>query len=308
MVWNHNWPTRANLAYNAVRGVGYAYGKRKYIAAGLGAGATAAGGYGAYRFASKRNRYRPPARRGTKGGTRFRSSARRFVPIRKKCSFRYVETVSLDVASNSAGASSVQKLIYPQQIVDALNHNNNSHQPRQYDAAMSVYDRCTVIGAKITVRHLSGGSGVTEQVPVYWGMKLDNTAYERYDLAGEDLDNIVEMTGRKRMRVTGRSDNRGPGFHSKDVQVFKYCAKKFYKTKSLFANPGNPAAETGYWCGSHYTSDQGEQVGYPVIKLWACAAKKTLTSSEQDPVIHNFQVIIDWITVLTQRNPFDKDS
>jgi len=271
----------ASVGWKGAKAMGRWYAKRKRNQIG----------WKKRKVAYRKRRRVGPLRRSGRLSSR-RVAIGRFLPFKKVVRMRYCETVDLNPAANPDG--SVEKLIYPQQVSDPLDHNDNDHQPYQYDQAMTYYDRATVIGAKVRARLIPY---TNDGVPVYWGMTLDHTTDPRLDLTGHDHDELQMMHGVPRLNCANYLHTKGNQGYTKGLNKFiRFAPKKFFKDNNLLKADSNSGTYSKYSCGAAYGS-AGSLVDEPVIKLFAAGPN----IGAADAPHTYFQITIDFIVVLTHK-------
>lgn len=205
---------------------------------------------------------------------------------------RYCETVELDPGASPTG--SVQHLIYPQQVCDPLNHDDDNHQPWQYDQAMTYYDRATVIGAKVRARLVPESN---DSVPQYWGMCIDHATDSRYDLVSKDHDELQMMQGIPRLSLTNFNHYKGRQGYDRGLnRVIKYSPKKFFRDRNIMRHSPTGTSSNNYSCGAGFASGS-TLVDEPVIKLFSTGCN----IGTLNPTAVYFQITMDFIVVLTHK-------
>lgn len=149
----------------------------------------------------------------------------RFLPFTQLCRFVYTETVSINPAANPSG--STEKLIYPMQVNDPLNHDDSVHQPAQWSEALDHYQYGTVQSCKATFRRVLDGSNASY---CYWGAAIDETTYPKYDFVGMSHDELTMMAGVPHMKFSAATGAFNPGTNKGAMLVKYFKPTKFYRT------------------------------------------------------------------------------
>lgn len=223
----------------------------------------------------------------------------RFMPFKQLCRFVYCETITSNSTANPTG--SVETLIYPQFIVDPLNHGDYTHAPAQYVEAMTHYKYCTVQGAKITVRRMIQAIGATT-TSGYWGLVRDNASNPKYDLTGLTYDDIEMMAGVPSLKLAANNTHVSPGFSKGNFATISHSAKKFFGiTKKQLNKPtdieDDNIGNRRYSCSDSYAASGYINTRKPVIKL--VHVPPNLSTHDSQP--EYFQIKIEFIALLSER-------
>lgn len=143
-------------------------------------------------------------------------------PSQKLVKLRYIDTnVTLD-----AGVGLTQEYVYRANSVFDPDHTGIGHQPMGFDQWAGIYNRYTVLGAKITVVYNPSAAGSVTAGYVGITLSGDTNPLSNYT----SINNILEskLTG-ARTTITGMNQMLG-----KETRISKnFSAKKFFGVKDV---------------------------------------------------------------------------
>lgn len=197
-------------------------------------------------------------------------------PIRKAARLRYVDTFALN-----PGSGLKSQYVFRANCCFDPNLTGSGHQPKGFDQMMALYNHCTVIGSKITIRAYN--QTTTGGVP---GMIVCKLSASGTEIAGtsnlEDLLEDPRLTGRKLGGAVGYSTGRTGA--NMIMLTNKFSAKRFFGRRfvvgdTLFRHSGSSPTEQAYF-----------EICY-----------HSLNGNDPDPL--TFTVQIDYICVFTEPKP-----
>lgn len=224
---------------------------------------------------AKKSARRPYRRRRTYRRRRM-VSARRYpvlsgFPSRKLVKLRYVDTgVNLD-----PGVGNIAQVVYRANSVYDPYQTGVGHQPMGFDQWAAIYNKYTVLGAKMTMTFTP--LSTSNSIPGRMGILLSS------DTAGTSaftsINNLLEskLVGMN-VKTYGLVENIGDKRYATSVK--KFSAKKFFGKVNVVDGSANSADVTG--------NPGNEAYFIP----WAAAQ-----ANAQDPAVATFTITIDYITL-----------
>lgn len=198
-------------------------------------------------------------------------------PLRKAARLRYVDTFSLNPGSGL-------KSVYVFRANDCFDPNLTSggHQPKGFDQMMAVYNHCTVVGSKITIRAYN--QTVNTGVPGLVVCKLSSSGIEIASATNlEDLLEDPRLTGRKLGGAVGYNTSRSGA--NMIMVSNKFSARKFFGRRFIVGD-------------ALYRHTSGAS---PTEQAYFEICHHSLNGNDPDPL--TFTVQIDYICVFTEPKP-----
>ncbi len=222
--------------------------------------------YGKSRSRSKRRWGRGRKRRIARARSRRRLPLAGY-PKSKMVRLRYVDQIGLDPA-----AGSITSHYFSANAMSDPDITGGGHQPLGFDQMMVGYEHYTVLGSKIKVTYVPGGTGL--DIPGYFGVILDNNTVLTYT-------NPLALMESKQGKQTAKWDGQSPDGNVKSITRY-FSAKKFFKVKNIIG-------KDLYRGTSGTNPSEGAFFG-----IWSASI------GSNNPALTNFLVEIEFIAVLTE--------
>lgn len=211
---------------------------------------------------------------------RYRKKRRRRLPetgfpMSKLVKLKYVTEIQLDAASNAVAVHNfMSNGIFDPDVTGV------GHQPLGHDQWASVYDRYTVVGAKIKATPIATSSAGLS--PSYYGVILQDSSDALSTPSMSPTELLEQKLTSNGPKTFGSTISNNAG--TRTVSAVKhFSAKKFFGTKSVTGS------------GSAYSADFGaspvEQVYFTV---WSASA------GGNNPTSFTMNVEIEYICLLQQ--------
>lgn len=199
-------------------------------------------------------------------------------PIKKLVKMRYVDTgVNLD-----APASGIAQVVYRANSVFDPYEPIGGHQPMSFDQWALIYNKYTVLGAKITMEWTP--LTVVNFLPGRFGILLSS------DTAGtapySNINSLLESKLIGNYKTFGILFNANQPKHNSVSKTFS--AKHFFGKRDVVDGSANTALVT--------TNPGNEAFFIP----WVCAQ-----ANAQDPGVATFMITIDYIVMFTDPKQLD---
>lgn len=209
---------------------------------------------------------------------RKRKPMRRYLPIggfenKKLVKLRYVEQFTLDPSSTV----SVSQVFRANSLFDP-NYTGVGHQPSNFDRLASLYDRYTVLGAKIKVQWVPTTSNTINPPPVL-GVHLSEAGDDMYDAYIQGgIQSVLEQP-----RLAASAYYVGAPFLEQKPLIKTFSAKKFFGTKNIVGVDPYSA---------DVTANPEEGAFFEVIAM--------SPDGSADPAVITLRATIEYIALMTE--------
>jgi len=212
-------------------------------------------------FSGKRRKIIKKPRIGHRGLKRI------MFPLTQIVEFKLTEEITLTPGS---GTSDEDKTTHMAQVCDPFNHDDNTHQCNQWDAAVGAsgpYQLATVMSSTANIRRLNTTG--TAQTPGYWSAYLQDQTDEKFQTSSVSLATIQGEDGLAKPNYAKGLNDGHPGFNKGNFKKVTYNCKKFFKEK----NPYSKVSDDLYACGPNFDSaTNGSEIAKPVCYIYAVGA------------------------------------